>query len=285
MQRLPAVDLENIARPQYAAQYAERICLHAQEAEERMRIDPDRLTAAQGGSGVTAENRAALVRWMTWLHHHTASLDETLYMAIYYLDVMLTSQPVAIERLELLGVVCFWMAAKMNEVHPLTADELRDQCTQAYTREQFLELESEIFRGLSVNLQYPSTVTFLRRYLQAIHANEMLANCANFLCEISLLAFELNQFSRSTLAVVLVLAAAAGLDIEVNVGTVLAYAHLTDLGQVMPCAALLLPIVGAVLADRDGPTYVRFASGEAERALTSVRWDETVLEGIRRLIR
>lgn len=59
--------------------------------------------------------RASLIDWLIDLHYYFRLKEETLSLAIRYLDDYLSiEEGVSLDNLELIGVVCFWMASKYN---------------------------------------------------------------------------------------------------------------------------------------------------------------------------
>jgi hypothetical protein len=279
---IPFVDHDDAGNQQYAAYYAENISLNDQLAEQQMIIPRD-LFAVQERTHITFTTRFNLVNWMTALHHSNLWLDETLHNAVFYLDVMLSRVPLPEERMELFGAVCLWMSTKMNEMRPPTVDDVRAQCSAQYELEEFEACEYEVFQALLANLHYPCAVTFLRRYLDAIAAPDPVVDSANFLCECSLFAFELNEFRRSTLAFTIAIVAAADLRIPISVVPRMTYAHITDLNDVMPCARILLQIAHQIRSDRQNPTFIRFTSSSRSGS-DRLRCDDSVLADIESLI-
>jgi len=49
--------------------------------------------------------------------------DETLHLAVHYLDSFLSKLPVKRSKLQLVGIVCMFIAAKYEERAPPSADE------------------------------------------------------------------------------------------------------------------------------------------------------------------
>ncbi|XP_063108839.1 cyclin-P isoform X3 [Cavia porcellus] len=64
---------------------------------------------------VTPEMRALVVDWLVQVHEYLGLAGDTLYLAVHLLDSYLCTGRVRLQRLQLLGVACLFLACKMEE--------------------------------------------------------------------------------------------------------------------------------------------------------------------------
>eukprot|EP01068_Selenidium_serpulae_P001074 Selendium_serpulae@DN11916_c0_g1_i1.p1 len=72
---------------------------------------------------VTPRMRAILVDWMVEVHHRFKLSQETLFLAVNYLDRFLAVKQMNRNRLQLAGVTCLWIASKFQDIYQ---PELKD---------------------------------------------------------------------------------------------------------------------------------------------------------------
>jgi hypothetical protein len=280
---LPEFDKKNLTRLKQVPHYAEQICQVEQIEELAMILPGDALLTMQCGTGITHRNRSTVVNWLIRLFYEWQLTGHTLFNAIHCFDIVLTRVPIPKTELQLLGAVCLWMCAKLNEFQYPSITDFRTQCRLSYKRSQFLEWEKFVFNTLHFTMEYPTAQTFLARFLGTISANPDLEVLATFACEVSLLCFEMNQFKRSVIAFASILLAGAMLgELErVPVRTLLRYSHFTELGGVLKCVPPLLQLVNTALETKNSPTYMRFIAGNAYQG--RLAWSPAILQKIESL--
>jgi len=69
-----------------------------------------------------------------------------------------------------------------------------------YTREDMLQMESLVLDTLQFELTAATSKAFLRRFLQAAHADSTLEYLAAYLCELALVDYEMLRFPASKVA-------------------------------------------------------------------------------------
>jgi hypothetical protein len=260
------------------------MCLNDKLAEELMLFPGSRLAEMQCGSGITLKTRSIVLRWITSVHHDTSICDETLGNAVYYFDATLASRRIEKDKIQLLGIVCLWMATKMSEIRPSTIDELKEICSIPYPRTDFEDYERMVLITLSAKLQYPTSAAFLRIFLEGIGANQSLSESANFLCEASLFCFELNEYRRSTIAFVSIAAAAVDLAIPFSLAKLVHCSHFGDQANIIGCASLILQTAYGILEARDGPTYLKYLSRQMSGSVAHMKCNEAVLAALAQLL-
>ena len=92
------------------------------------------------------------------------------------------------------------MAAKYEEIYPPELRDLVYITDRAYSKEDILEMESEIAVTLNYNLTVPTIHSFLCRYLKAAHADRTMVQLACYLAERTLQEYGMLRFLPSEVA-------------------------------------------------------------------------------------
>jgi len=171
-------------------------------------------------------------------------VPETLYLTVNILDRYLQLKQVRRSKLQLVGVSALLLASKYEEIY---APELRDLVyitDRAYTKQEIVEMESEIINTLQYNLTVPTIHTFLCRFLKAAHADRTMVQLACFLAERSLQEYSLLAFSPSTIAAASVLVSRKTLKRHPWSPTLVKYTRL-DEPQLQACVTALKDCLAA----------------------------------------
>lgn len=149
--------------------------------------------------------RQQLVDWMAEQHNAMALTDETLHLAVRYVDTFLTqrvpdtflqrhgsgSMPVEApklreltgervlytmetlhplcNKLKRLGITCIFVAAKVTEVTTPTANEFAGYAqVSSFTRDQLLLAERALLRELNYALIRPTAFSFAEAYVERV---------------------------------------------------------------------------------------------------------------------
>lgn len=113
-------------------------------------------------------------------------------MAVNILDRYLSLRPVPVDRLSLVALGCFYVAAKFEETYYPTIDQMLRFVPNAGKKEDVLRMERSILGTLNYKLGAPTAVVFLKRYVKAIFANSMMGMIARFMCEHCLMSYSLS---------------------------------------------------------------------------------------------
>ncbi|KAG8073967.1 hypothetical protein GUJ93_ZPchr0006g43481 [Zizania palustris] len=157
--------------------------------------------------------RGILVDWMAnvaFLFHHQ---DETLHLAVSYVDRFLSRSVISQDKLQLLGTTALYVACKYEEtMHHICMHRLYDArlfnyiTDNTYTTQQVVKMEKYILKNLNFELGTPTAITFLRRFLTCCGGNleqsraKRLKLMCNYLADLSLLDHYCLMFLPSTVA-------------------------------------------------------------------------------------
>ena len=101
--------------------YVDDIYAHLREAEQAKRPDPTYASTTQ--KDVNEVMRGILVDWLVEVAEEYKLSADTLYLSVGYIDRVLSVQPVARTKLQLLGVTCMLIASKYEEIYAPQVDE------------------------------------------------------------------------------------------------------------------------------------------------------------------
>nr|AAI42773.1 Si:ch211-132b12.8 [Danio rerio] len=135
----------------------------------------------------TDTTRAILVDWLIQVHEVFQFSEETLYLTVYLLNRALRLIKVSISGLQLLGVVCLFLAAKREECLLPEVSELCYLMENAYSKKQLLRMERRVLIGLKFDLYHCPPLHFLLISASIARCSDKVVWMARYLLELSLL--------------------------------------------------------------------------------------------------
>ncbi|XP_003802199.2 cyclin N-terminal domain-containing protein 2, partial [Otolemur garnettii] len=139
---------------------------------------------------VTPEMRALVVDWLVQVHEHLGLAGETLYLAVHLLDSYLRAGPVRLQRLQLLGVACLFLACKMEECVLPEPSSLCLLSAGSFSRTELLRAERRILNRLDFRLHHPGPLLCLRLFAALEGSGPQVMLLATYFLELSLLEAE-----------------------------------------------------------------------------------------------
>ncbi|XP_044057184.1 cyclin N-terminal domain-containing protein 2 isoform X2 [Siniperca chuatsi] len=135
----------------------------------------------------TDATRAVLVDWLIQIHEIMHFQEETLYLAIHLLNRSLRQIKVTTANLQLLGMVCLFVAAKKEECLLPEVSGLCYLMDHTYTKHQLLRMERKVLCGLKFDLSYCPPLHFLLLLASVARCSTKVVWMARYLLELSLL--------------------------------------------------------------------------------------------------
>ncbi|EFN67786.1 Cyclin-A1 [Camponotus floridanus] len=136
---------------------------------------------------ITYSMRSILIDWLVEVAEEYRLQDETLYLAISYIDRFLSYMSVVRGKLQLVGTAAMFIAAKYEEIYPPEVGEFVYITDDTYTKTQVIKMENLILRVLSFDLTVPTHLTFLMEYCISNNLSDKIKFLAMYLCELSML--------------------------------------------------------------------------------------------------
>ena len=88
---------------------------------------------------------------------------EMLYLTVNIIDRFLATRVVSFAKLQLVGITCMFLAAKVEEIVALLVVKFFYCADSSYTEGKILQAEKSIPKTLEWNMGYPNPVHFLLR--------------------------------------------------------------------------------------------------------------------------
>lgn len=121
----------------------------------------------QSHSTLTPDMRSILLDWLIEVSEVYSLHRETLYLAQDYFDrFMMTQTSINKGMLQLIGVTCLFIAAKIEEIYPPKLHEFAYVTDGACSEEDIIQIELIILKALKWELSPMTAVGWLNLYLQ-----------------------------------------------------------------------------------------------------------------------
>ena len=103
--------------------------------------------------------RGILTNWLIQVHTRLRLLPETLYLAVNIIDRFLSAGVVSLAKLQLVGITCMFLAAKMKENVAPSAVNFLYCADSLYTEAVILQAEKYTFKTLEWNMGYLNPIS------------------------------------------------------------------------------------------------------------------------------
>ncbi len=92
--------------------------------------------------------RATVIDWLVEVAKDFRLQDRTLYLSVKYFDNYLDRKVCELEKLQLLGAVCLWIASKFEEVIPVNYDHFVYIGDNSFTKEELKNWERDVLQTI-----------------------------------------------------------------------------------------------------------------------------------------
>jgi cyclin E len=135
------------------------------------RLSPDALLARH--PALQPRMRAILLDWLIEVCEVYRLHRETFYLAVDFIDRFLSVSPaVPKNRLQLIGVSCLFIGAKIEEIYPPKLQEFAYVTDGACTEEEILQMELMVLKGLNWGLSPMTPQAWMKMYFQIAHGSK-----------------------------------------------------------------------------------------------------------------
>ncbi|CAN9514594.1 unnamed protein product [Ophioblennius macclurei] len=174
---------ERVPNANDVPEYAEEIHAYLREIEVKTRPKAGYMKKQPD---ITNSMRAILVDWLVEVGEEYKLHNETLYLAVNYIDRFLSSMSVLRGKLQLVGTAAMLLASKFEEIYPPEVSEFVYITDDTYTKKQVLRMEHLVLKVLSFDLAVPTINQFLTQYFLQQAVNKKVESLSMYLGELSL---------------------------------------------------------------------------------------------------
>jgi len=239
------IDKRDQDDPLCATEYVEDMYEYFRSKEGSTSVQP---TYMESQPHINVKMRAILVDWLVEVHLKFKLVPETIYLCINLIDRFLKDREVSRQKLQLVGVTCLLIASKYEEIYPPELRDLVYICDSAYTKDEILDMEETVLKGLEYKITIPSAHAFLVRYLKAAHADKKMVQISCYFLDGTLQSYNLLRYLPSELAAASVLLARRVVGRNSWSPTLLKYAQYRE-EDIVPIARAILAEKNAVSAE------------------------------------
>ncbi|XP_071975446.1 cyclin-A2 [Engystomops pustulosus] len=136
---------------------------------------------------ITNNMRAILVDWLVEVGEEYKLQNETLYLAVNYIDRFLSSMSVLRGKLQLVGTAAMLLASKFEEIYPPEVAEFVYITDDTYNKKQVLKMEHLVLKVLSFDLAAPTILQYLNQYFRHRAVSPKMESLCLYLGELSLI--------------------------------------------------------------------------------------------------
>ncbi|KAH9974140.1 cyclin-like protein [Lactifluus volemus] len=173
------LDAEDADDPMMVSEYVNEIFDYLKVAEQTTLPNPNYMDSQKD---LAWKMRGILTDWLIQVHTRFRLLPETLYFTVNIIDRFLSARVVSLAKLQLVGITCMFLAAKVEEIA------------------EILQAEKYILKTLEWNMSYPNPIHFLRRVSKADEYNVQARTVAKYFLEIECVEWRLIAAPPSLLA-------------------------------------------------------------------------------------
>lgn len=154
---------------------------------------------------INGRMRAILIDWLIEVHTKYNLRSETLFLTRNLIDRYLSRMPTTRRRLQLVGVVSMFVAAKFEEVDPPTARSFAYITDNAYTVDMIFKMECAMLAALGFKIVVPTEAHFLDFLLSELGCEELQCQLVRYVVELSLVDLHMIRYEPSHLVAAAVL--------------------------------------------------------------------------------
>jgi len=116
------------------------------------------------GSRICALTRSSVVDWLVQVQQYLILSDTTLHLAVANFDLVISLLDWDMEEIQLLGLACLQLAAKVEEDSAPAPSLLLPLAGGVYSKQDLARVELEVIRALDWRLRKTTSAVFLHYY-------------------------------------------------------------------------------------------------------------------------
>lgn len=149
---------------------------------------------------INVKMRSILIDWLTEVHMKYRMKPVTMFLTVNIIDRYLAKAQVARKRLQLVGVVAMFIAAKFEEIRPPQVADFVYITDKAYTKNEITDMECVMLVALSFKIRVPTVPQFLDRLHAAAQCDVVQKEATFYITELALMDHRSVRHTPSHLA-------------------------------------------------------------------------------------
>ncbi|KAG7446809.1 A/B/D/E cyclin [Guyanagaster necrorhizus] len=264
------LDAEDHDDPLMVSEYVVEVCQYMKDVEAKTLPDPTYMSQQEE---LDWNKRAILHDWMLQVHTMYRCVPETFFLYVNIFDRFLSLRPmVSISRLQLVGISCFFVAAKFEESIAPSVEDIVRLAGDQYTVSEMLKAEQYVLKTLNWDLSYAGPMTWLRRGSKADDLEITARTIAKYLLEVGCIEWRLVATPASLLAAAALWLARLALGREEWTPNLAHYSTFKE-SELLPTANILLNHLLRPEARQSATLVKKYSSKKfAKASLTMRRW-------------
>jgi len=252
------IDSDDAGDPQSVSEIVGEIYDYLRVKETLVQIPGNYMEITQ--RALKPEYRGLLINWMAEVYMTLKLLSETLFLAVDIADRVLSTKEVNKQKLHLVGLGAVLIAAKFEETYAPSLKDLLLCCENYYTEKDILQVERVILNTIGFNLCIPSPLCFLRRFSKAAYSTSETHTVGKYLCELSVLSYELVGYTPSQIAAAAVLLSRRMTNVSPDWDATLVHHTGYKRVHILQCAKLLNKLLKAESSKKSSAIYRKYSS-------------------------
>lgn len=180
--------------PQEVPEYVAEICDSLFKEETVCLPDPNYMNFQ---TDINGKMRAILVDWLIEVHMKYKLRPETLFLTVNLIDRYLSKAHVARKKLQLVGVVSMFIAAKFEEIHPPEVKDFVHITDNAYTKDEVINMECTMLTALNFQIVVPTMALFFEQLQKVNRCDETHRQVTEYILELGLLDMRMLRYTAS----------------------------------------------------------------------------------------
>ena len=135
--------------------YMPNILKHLRSTASRNTASSDPFDAQ---TEINRRMRGILFNWLLEIQFKFELKTRTIFLAANIFDRFLECEQVSRDQLQLIGITCFWIASKYEDIYPPELKELVHLCDQLYTADDIINCETAVLAHLNFDFVFVSAL-------------------------------------------------------------------------------------------------------------------------------
>jgi hypothetical protein len=115
---------------------------------------------------ITQDMYEIVIDWLVDVHRKFKMKNETLFLCITLMNKYLEKNEIKKEIFQLLATTCMFISSKYEEIYPPPIEDFVYICADAYTKNDFINMEAMLLCDVEFNLVFSNPITLLGIYGQ-----------------------------------------------------------------------------------------------------------------------